>query len=83
MKLHHKTLLVEVRVDENGIFASSYPQKRFRCETIVSVIGYRKKKLLDLYNCIGFAIQEKNSAILHLSPIETRDTWQYKYFLES
>jgi hypothetical protein len=83
MKLHHKALLVEVRVDENGIFASSYPQKRFCWETIVSVIGYRKKKLLGLYNCIGFAIQEKNSDILHLSPIETRDTWQYKYFLES
>lgn len=85
IELHHKTLLEEIRIDESGIFASGYSKKHFHWdwEKIVIVIGYRKKKILGLSNCICLGAQDENSKILHFSPITTRDTWKYKYFLES
>jgi hypothetical protein len=83
MELYSKTLLDELRINENGIFASSYSKKPFHWETIVGIIGYRKKKLLGLYHCIAIAAQDANSEILHFSPFATRDIWKYRYFLES
>lgn len=83
MNLQNKTLLNELKIDENGIFATAYSKKLFRWKTVVGVIGYRKKKLLGIYNCICIAVQEENSEILHFSPLATRDIWKYQYFIEA
>lgn len=83
MALYHKTLFEELRIDEHGIFASGYLKKHFRWENIVGVIGYRKKKVLGFYRCLGIAVQDEKSRILHFSLLATRDIWKYQYFLES
>ncbi len=83
MELHHKKLLEEIRIDENGISVSSPFQKFFHWEKVVLVIGYKKESILGFTHCIGLMVQDQNSSMVHFSPFTTRDVWKYRYFLES